>query len=685
MQDIKNIKVTSIEKKVDILTPDFVVNTTKYVSKFRNYSNWQMHVKFYNGKTIRKNVLIDGVYVERSFDSACPDFILQTPKQMESLNDTIVSANNGIKYTNPFSRNSGWYIEVFGSFWHSEYVIGLPIEEHIEEVKDAYESNGNHILILLEDDIINRWEEVCQPQINKFINDFLMINNCYKSYLKKEEKYLSQQVINCLNDSREYKILNDLNKTKVVDELIDIYQNIEFPYPDKHFAFCDLQKFKNHSVGEKLQRTRFGQSFLDYFIRSRFDANCFGEKSLKEIWKNKELMRKSIVWQFENTKRNNHAKRFLDSMTHRTGFRTITNMSPSTVYVRMYGFKKTNGIFFDPCAGWGGRLLGAWALGMKYIAIDANKKLVEELKDVANYIGADVEIYYGDSSDSDFVKRVLRGRKIDIAFTSPPYFKKEEYSLDKYQSILMYDDKERWEKCFLFFMCKNVMDNLSSTGKFLLSIDESVNLSIVSNSYSIKKHYFLIDENSKDDPIYMISNDIGMDGIDYVVCKECGEHLLRLGRHLRSAHNITPKEYLFRHPDELLICQKDSERVSNENKNKIKKGTYNKRTVYLLPNGRYAGKVDAYKRAWNTVKVDSKHVIDASTVVTDEYVDKVEGVDYVTCNECGVKQKNLKLHLRKKHNIDVKDYKGQVVCSLLKEKYHNAALQKWKTQLKKKL
>ena len=64
-------------------------------------------------------------------------------------------------------------------------------------------------------------------------------------------------------------------------------------------------------------------------------------------------------------------------MCYKVGFRLVSNLYPSIIVNWVRKFTNCNeGIFFDPCAGWGGRMLSAHLLGMKYIAIDANKKLI---------------------------------------------------------------------------------------------------------------------------------------------------------------------------------------------------------------------------------------------------------------------------------------------------------------------
>lgn len=76
----------------------------------------------------------------------------------------------------------------------------------------------------------------------------------------------------------------------------------------------------------------------------------------------------------------------------------------------------------DVCAGWGGRMLGAWGLGISYVGYDTNTdlkpgydKLLERLNDPK------LEMRYENSLTAEFPE-------YDCVLTSPPYYIKEVYN-----------------------------------------------------------------------------------------------------------------------------------------------------------------------------------------------------------------------------------------------------------------
>jgi hypothetical protein len=81
---------------------------------------------------------------------------------------------------------------------------------------------------------------------------------------------------------------------------------------------------------------------------------------------------------------------------------------------------------FDPFAGWGGRMLAAASLGLRYTACDLSRKTVDGLNNMAKFIGFDCDISTNDCFDISIPNA-------DIMFTSPP-FGSEEY-IDSNSSV----------------------------------------------------------------------------------------------------------------------------------------------------------------------------------------------------------------------------------------------------------
>ena len=121
----------------------------------------------------------------------------------------------------------------------------------------------------------------------------------------------------------------------------------------------------------------------------------------------------------------------------------------------------------DFSAGWGGRCLGAMALGIPYIGIDTNKdlrpvyeRMVRELDDS----NAKVDMRFQDAATVDYSKF-----KYDMVLTSPPYFKTVK-PVEDYAHMPHYADRADFNARFLFPVIRNTFSNLARGGTYALNI-----------------------------------------------------------------------------------------------------------------------------------------------------------------------------------------------------------------------
>jgi len=133
---------------------------------------------------------------------------------------------------------------------------------------------------------------------------------------------------------------------------------------------------------------------------------------------------------------------------------------------------------YDPSAGWGGRIIGAMATNgdrkIHYIGTDPNSDNYYEDIGLTKYsLAAQFfnDHVFTDSIDNFFSDEPLNNTfeiyrsgsevihknrmfqrycgKLDMVFTSPPYFSKEKYSEDEEQSCIKFSDYTSWRDGFL--------------------------------------------------------------------------------------------------------------------------------------------------------------------------------------------------------------------------------------------
>ena len=134
----------------------------------------------------------------------------------------------------------------------------------------------------------------------------------------------------------------------------------------------------------------------------------------------------------------------------------------------------------DFSAGWGDRLAGFYAsdYGELFVGIDPRKenhpiykKQLEFYEKHSTLFETDkkCELICEPAEDADLSK--YEG-KMDIVFTSPPYFSVERYSYDDTQSWVRYKDIDGWNKNFLQKAVKNAWKTLRKGGILMVNISD---------------------------------------------------------------------------------------------------------------------------------------------------------------------------------------------------------------------
>lgn len=120
----------------------------------------------------------------------------------------------------------------------------------------------------------------------------------------------------------------------------------------------------------------------------------------------------------------------------------------------------------DPCAGWGGRCFAAMHLGLNYYGFDTNADLrLPYAQMIAQYSKpSTTTLTVADSASADFSQIVY-----DTVFTSPPYFKREEY-----MHMPDYANKKDWLARFLKPMMENAYKYLQPGGNLCINLPKTM-------------------------------------------------------------------------------------------------------------------------------------------------------------------------------------------------------------------
>jgi hypothetical protein len=200
--------------------------------------------------------------------------------------------------------------------------------------------------------------------------------------------------------------------------------------------------------------------------------------------------------------------KFLDSRawfnTYSLRFGSCGNFLPVVAKQFYEQFDSSVRHVFDPCAGFGGRLVGAWLSRNveTYVGIDPNTRLQQPFHDMIHFLmrhfppsslasstqrkkQQTVEIITSPAEDVDaeYVLSLTPGSALfDLAFTSPPYFDKEHYNdNESSQSNIRYPTFNGWRDGFLYPMLRLCAKVLRRPGGLLaLNVDASLTTDVYS-------------------------------------------------------------------------------------------------------------------------------------------------------------------------------------------------------------
>ena len=192
---------------------------------------------------------------------------------------------------------------------------------------------------------------------------------------------------------------------------------------------------------------------LNNLLNCRRDSKNY--KILREWFDDPELKQK--LW--KHTIQRNRRKCEYPSPTdvyecHRLNNGAIVTFKSSTA---KYLYKKFEAkSVLDPTMGWGGRMLGATSLGIKYTGFDTNLNMKEGYENMIDDLDLEnVKLFWESSLNEDIIKTL----DYDMVLTSPPYV-----NMELYQHMTPWSTSEQFYKEFLIPLMDLCMKYLKPGG-----------------------------------------------------------------------------------------------------------------------------------------------------------------------------------------------------------------------------
>ena len=259
---------------------------------------------------------------------------------------------------------------------------------------------------------------------------------------------------------------------------------------NKHLDSVTIEDIENH----KLISTRELQQDLDNLLK--FDAtenrnNFFGNPFLyhfqfenllrckrenaKTIY---DIYNDPVEWDklIDSTRKRNRGGRtaagnVFECFRINLGSVVMFKSTTAKYLYKKYGAKHV----LDPTAGWGGRMLGAWALDINYTGIDTNTEMRETYDRMIEFLGSEntfgnglfeveqtskLNMIWQSCLDVDF-----SSIDYDMVLTSPPYV-----NLEIYEHMDTWDTDQLFYEQFFIPLWQKCVDNIKPGGPVCFNI-----------------------------------------------------------------------------------------------------------------------------------------------------------------------------------------------------------------------
>ena len=166
-----------------------------------------------------------------------------------------------------------------------------------------------------------------------------------------------------------------------------------------------------------------------------------------------------------------------------SGAQGVSGFRPSAAWAVYERYCPYNATVYDPSAGWGGRLIGAFTCAKvrKYVCCEPSSKtfaglmkMEADLRWTAPSRALEIELHQRGSEDF----RLLAPGSVDLCFTSPPYFSGnsiiENYADEATQSHIRFPDRESWLEGFIGQTIRNCYVALKTGGILALNVSDDL-------------------------------------------------------------------------------------------------------------------------------------------------------------------------------------------------------------------
>lgn len=236
---------------------------------------------------------------------------------------------------------------------------------------------------------------------------------------------------------------------------------------DYRYSYTDAELMADWNALKKTRQFKTGAQFkpgmklCQHFFPNFWNIQNNNGLSFADCWKDYELMDKVRKWGKEGM------SQLWLSWIRRAVF--MAGGLPNSSFYRPHFSRQIileskfdTGLLFDPCAGWGGRMLGTVSAGWHYVGCEPNIETYNNLVKLIEFLDIKDSVTLLNIPAENFDYKSLN--KVEIILTSPPYFNLEVYNDEETQSYNKHNTYQSWVTNWLEPLILNSTSTLKEDG-----------------------------------------------------------------------------------------------------------------------------------------------------------------------------------------------------------------------------
>jgi len=329
------------------------------------------------------------------------------------------------------------YVEIDGDYWHPEYIEYLNLQT-LQGIISQLRRNKLQNAIRIRASTLGLLNNI------NTVEDLKKLNHIYDYSVDYKQCIVDKNYILTLREDEKNRLVNLFCRF-----ILENFKTFQYPQTSENLNKIQTT-ILNTNLSELVEDNIFrnnisniGVSYLKSKFKSYWNSSFKNSITPIQAWETPAILNKLIQYRVGL----NRNMETFDLSLHqiirgisaaRYSISFFKPLLASSIYYKFLGNKEMP-IVFDPCAGFGGRLLGFKSKypNGKYIGLEPNIETYNELVELAKNF-SNVDLYNCKAEDYELKEEV------DLTFTSIPY-----YDLETYSNPIKYTNFQEWKNIFL--------------------------------------------------------------------------------------------------------------------------------------------------------------------------------------------------------------------------------------------